>query len=400
MLGAVGTASLYYARLSNHAGSVDSFRLVTLCAQRMAGQLVSVLGATGYTGGLIVHELKRRGVTVLAAGRNRQKLQRLAAELGDLETLEAEVGDPASLDRLAGRSRVIINTAGPFIDYGEPVIRAAIANRAHYLDTTGEQPFMKAMLAHDAWAQQQQVAVVSAQAFEIAVADCAAAVAAQGFRDIAAVHITYVLPMHASQGTQRTMLRMLQSAGYAYVGGDWVAEAPAKRMQFVDFPAPVGRVAAASFPSAEVITIPRHLRVREVRAFMSMPWLAARAFAVTAPVIRTVLRSPVSRIATQLVGSGTGGPDEQTRSRDHFHVAIDVRGVRKGTAGHRRLLLRGRDPYGLTAVIAAYGATMMCQDDYDRCGVLAPAAAFAPQALLDHLRAFGLTYEASDGTQD
>lgn len=157
----------------------------------MAARRISVLGATGYTGGLIVRELKRRGVAVLAAGRSREKLRRLAADIGDIETTETDVGDRAALDRLASRSRVLINTAGPFVDYGEPVIRAAIANRAHYLDTTGEQPFMKAMLVHDEWARQQQVAVVSAQAFEIAVADCAAAVAAEGFREVAAIHVTY-----------------------------------------------------------------------------------------------------------------------------------------------------------------------------------------------------------------
>ena len=252
---------------------------------------ISVLGATGYTGGLIVRELRRRGVAVLAAGRNREKLQRLAAEIGDIETIEADVADAASLERLARRNRVLINTAGPFIDYGEPVVRAAISAGAHYLDTTGEQPFMKAMLTHDEWARQQKVAVVSAQAFEIAVTDCAAALVAQGFSEVAAIHVTYVMAMHASQGTQRTMLRMLQSTGYAYVRGEWVEEAPATQTRFVDVP-PLGRVAAVSFPSAEIITIPRHIATREVRTFMVVPVVAARVLAATAPLLRGLVRSP------------------------------------------------------------------------------------------------------------
>src|SRR5450759_5829888 len=79
----------------------------------MVKTTISVLGATGYTGRLIVRELKRRGAAVLAAARNREKLQRLAADVGDLETTQADVHDPASLERLAQRSRVIINTVGP-----------------------------------------------------------------------------------------------------------------------------------------------------------------------------------------------------------------------------------------------------------------------------------------------
>ncbi len=363
----------------------------------MAAKMISVLGATGYTGGLIVRELKRREVAVLAAGRNREKLQRLAAEVGDIDTMVAEVGDRASLDHLVHRSRVVINTAGPFIDYGEPVVRAAIAGGAHYLDTTGEQPFMKAMLTHDAWAREQHVAVVSAQAFEIAVADCAAAIAAEGFREVASVHVTYATRFHASQGTQRTVLRMLQSAGYAYVGGKWVEEAPAAHVRVAEFPPPTGRVTAVSFPSAEVITVPRHVAARQVRVFMVVPPMAGRFLSTALPALRALLRSPVARVAARIIGEGTAGPDEATRARDEFHLAVDVRGVRGGTAGHRRVLVHGRDPYGLTAVIAAHGALLMSHPGYDRSGVLPPAAAFEPRAFLEHLQEFGVTYEIVGG---
>jgi hypothetical protein len=40
--------------------------------------------------------------------------------------------------------------------------------------------------------------------------------------------------------------------------------------------------------------------------------------------------------------------------------------------------------YDLTAEIIAYAAGQLVQPDYDRSGVLAPAAALDPQALLDH----------------
>jgi hypothetical protein len=238
---------------------------------------------------------------------------------------------------------------------------------------------------------------VSAYAFEVAVSDCAAAIAAEGFTEISTVHVTYATRFHPSQGTQRTVLRMLQSAGYAYTGGKWVEEAPARLARYADFPAPLGRVAAVSFPSAEIITIPRHLKVREVRVFMSVPALAAGPLSATVPYLRLLLRTPLLRLATAAIGSGTGGPDEATRQRDEFRVAVDVRGVRGGAANHRRLLVQGHDPYGLTAVIAAYGAEQMCRDDYAAAGVLPPAAAFAPQPFLDYLKEFGLTYEVREG---
>jgi short subunit dehydrogenase-like uncharacterized protein len=286
---------------------------------------------------------------------------------------------------------------GPFTDYGEPVIRAAISNKAHYLDTTGEQPFMRAMLAHDQWAREQGVAVVCAQAFEIAVSDCAAAVASEGFAEVGTIQVSYATRFHPSQGTQRTVLRMLQGSGYAYVGGEWVEETPARVLREVDFPPPLGRVTGVSFPSAEIITIPRHVNLREVRTFMSVPPFAARVLSATAPCLRWLLRTPASRLAAAAIGSGTGGPDAATRAADDFHVAVDVRGVCAGAASHRRMLLHGRDPYDLTAVLAAYGAERMCSEDFDGAGVLPPASAFPPRPLLDHLKEFGVTYELSEG---
>lgn len=358
----------------------------------VAHTAVTVLGATGYTGRLITRELYRRGMPVLAAGRNAEKLRRLTEDFPDLETVKADVADRSSLDQLAKRSRVLINTVGPFIDYGEPVVRAVIANGAHYLDTTGEQPFMKAMLVHDEWARQQKVAVVSAQAFEVAVADFAAAVAATGFREVTAVRITYATRFHPSQGTQRTVVRMLQSTGYAYVRGKWVEEAPAQLVREIDFPEPVGRVTATNFPSAEVVTVPRHIRTHEVRTFIVVPPLAARLLSPAVPLVRILMRTPLSVLAERFVGDGTDGPDERTRTADAFHIAVEVRGVRGGRAAQRRIFVHGRDPYGLTAVIAAQGAAIMSRGDYDRAGVLAPAAAFDARDFLDYLNQFGVTY--------
>ncbi|MCK6555120.1 saccharopine dehydrogenase NADP-binding domain-containing protein [Candidatus Binatia bacterium] len=358
----------------------------------MARDAIGVLGATGYTGRLIVDELRRQGTPVVIAARNPGKLARVAAQTG-CESLVADVNDLASLDRLTQRCRVLINTAGPFVDYGEPVVRAAIANRCHYVDTTGEQPFMKAMLAHDAPARERGVAVVSALAFEIAVGDCATALAGAGFREIGSAYLTYVTRFHPSQGTQRTVLRMLQTTGYAYEGGAWIEATPASVLRTVVFPPPLGRVTAVSFPAAEVITVPHHLPVREVRVFMAVPAALAHAAHWFAGPLTAALRGPLGRLAAGVIGTDTGGPSEATRHTDDFTILVEVRGVRAGVAAVERLLVRGHDPYGLTAAIAATGAARMAAPGYDRCGVLPPAAAFDPRPLLDGLSGAGLSYK-------
>jgi short subunit dehydrogenase-like uncharacterized protein len=356
----------------------------------MAERGICVLGATGYTGRLVVNELHRRGVRCTAAGRSAEKLQALAHDLNGTETRVADVHDPASLAALAQSSRVIINCVGPFVDHGEPVVKAAIEHGAHYLDTTGEQPFLKAMLAHDGSARERKVAVVSAQACEIALSDCAAALAARDFRELAAVHVFYAASFHASQGTQRTVLRMLQSPGYQYLRGDWVEEAPGRIRRSIDLPAPLGRCTALSFPSAEIITLPRHLNTREVRVFFALPpWTGSIAGSLV-PWLRLLMQTPLSRFAQRMIGTGTGGPDEATRATDTFQIVIELRGIRAGHAAVKRVVVSGRDPYGITAVVAAAGAVRMLAADYDRCGVLPPAKAFVPEALLAECEPFGV----------
>ena len=44
----------------------------------MARGPIVVYGATGYTGTLVAHELRRRGLDMLLAGRGAEKLERLA----------------------------------------------------------------------------------------------------------------------------------------------------------------------------------------------------------------------------------------------------------------------------------------------------------------------------------
>jgi hypothetical protein len=199
--------------------------------------------------------------------------------------------------------------------------------------------------------------------------------------------------LHASQGTKRTALRMLQGQGFAYVDGAWVPEAPARHHMFVELPKPIGSVAAVSFPSAEVMTVPRHVSLREVRTYISVPVIAARLLSATAPLIGTAARSPLAGLGTWLVGGGTEGPDEETRRRDIFHIVVDARGQRRGKPAGQRLIVRGRDPYGLTAVICRRGAMQLLNGQRRAAGVLAPAMAFDARRFLDGLADSGVAYE-------
>jgi len=110
---------------------------------------VVVFGASGVTGRRVAAYLGERagevGAKWAVAGRDPAKLERVLGEIGVTapETIAADVGDPASLAAMAARTRVVLDLVGPYTLYGEPVIEACVTAGTHYVDLTGETPFMR-----------------------------------------------------------------------------------------------------------------------------------------------------------------------------------------------------------------------------------------------------------------
>ena len=101
----------------------------------MAGRIV-VFGATGYTGELTAR-LVERGATPLLAGRDTDRVARLAAELGGLESTVADVDRPGSVRAPVERGDVLVTTVGPYLRFGEPALEAAVDAGADDFDATG-----------------------------------------------------------------------------------------------------------------------------------------------------------------------------------------------------------------------------------------------------------------------
>src|SRR5206468_2937210 len=58
------------------------------------------------------------------------------------EIIEAE-NDKAALVSAFKGARVVCNTVGPFSKFGYPCVEAALEAGCHYIDTTGEQAYVK-----------------------------------------------------------------------------------------------------------------------------------------------------------------------------------------------------------------------------------------------------------------
>jgi short subunit dehydrogenase-like uncharacterized protein len=114
----------------------------------MAKHPVVIYGASGYTGMLIMDWLIDQDIPFTAVARNAGRTKELMAqrvvrlESARYEIVEAE-HDVDALARVFRGAKVVCNTVGPFYNFGLVGVEAALKAGCHYLDTTGEQAYIR-----------------------------------------------------------------------------------------------------------------------------------------------------------------------------------------------------------------------------------------------------------------
>ena len=98
---------------------------------------IIVYGATGYTGRLVAEYLNNHyGSSGNApkwamAGRSQDKLEAVRDEIGapaDTPLVVANADDPADLEAMCDRTKVVLTTVGPYQLYGDKLVAACVKN--------------------------------------------------------------------------------------------------------------------------------------------------------------------------------------------------------------------------------------------------------------------------------
>ncbi len=357
---------------------------------------IAVYGATGYTGRLVAAELKRRGADFVIAGRSAAKLDALSASLDGARVAVASLDDAAAMNAALEPCSAVISCAGsPFSEHGKPVLKAAIAAKTHYIDTTGEQPFMRTVFGHDADAKAAGVALITAMGFDYVPGDMIAALTCEGAGALDEVRLAYWTESFGpSRGTTISAVGQIGAEELEWRDGRIQPGSRAIRRPTVDFPAPAGRQRMVSYPAGEHFTVPRHVETRNVRTSLSASTVAphpklAATVPLTMPAVRFALKTRARGLVDKAIAKMPEGPSEDERRRARFVILCEA----IGASGSRRGVIRGVDVYGLTAFATVEGALRCAAPGYARSGALAPSEAFDPRDFLAALADFGVSYE-------
>ncbi|WP_327036285.1 saccharopine dehydrogenase family protein [Micromonospora ureilytica] len=322
------------------------------------GHNVAVFGAYGHTGRFVVTELRERGFGVLPVGRDARQLDTFG-----LPYRVAAVSDPASLDAALTGVDAVINCAGPFASTAAGVIEAALRAGIPYVDVAAEiEANLDTFTHYTERARSAGVAVVPAMAFFGGLGDLLATTAMGDWTSADEAHVAYGLSSwHPTAGTVAAgAVSSERRAGrrVRYTGGRLEYHSGERELPRVDwdFPAALGRRSVlGDFTMADIVTIPRHLAIPEVRTYMTVD------------------------AATDLVaGNAPVAVDERGRSAQTFMVDVIVR---RGDT-HRRVVASGRDIYAVSAPLAVEAVQRILNGQSRTSGVASAGEMFdAPDFL-------------------
>ena len=356
----------------------------------MASRIV-IFGATGFTGRLVAERLAAQGASPVLAGRSEESLRALAEPLG-LEWRTADAMRQNSVFALLEPGDVLVSLVGPFVKWGEPALRAAIAAKGVYIDSTGEPPFIRRVFEDfRPPAERAGAALLPAMGYDFVPGALAAALALEeAGPDALRVDVGYyAFGAGISSGTRRSAVGIMFEDGFAFRGGRMQPARLAERVR--SFRAKGKDRDAISIGGAEHYTLPAvHPTLLEVNVYLGWFGALARPLQAGSLAGSVALRVPGVRGALKAAGDRLvevgGGPDQPAGGISWAVAeAYDAAGERLA-----EVHVSGSEPYALTAGILAWAARRAAAHGVSGTGALGPVEAFGLRELEAGCREAGL----------
>ncbi len=389
---------------------------------------VVLYGASGFVGRQTVAYFVQhaQGLRWALAGRSADKLaavqRQTGATMADLVVADAQ--DAQALDALARNARVVLSTAGPFALYGSELVAACVRHGTHYVDITGETPWVRELIdRHHATAAQGGTRIIPCAGFDSVPSDLGAWLLVQALRQqgqvCVAAKASYSLRGGFNGGTLASALNMLDT-GQAQALADPYLLNPAEGRpadpaidadpvaphRDADFGAWVGpffmgpvntrvvRRSAALLGYGDAFHYQEYLRFGAGAA--AAVAAAGLSFGMNASQLALKL-APVRRIARAMAPGPGEGPSERSMDEGSFRCELVGHGDR-GALARARISARGDPGNRATTVFVCEAALALAQDGAQLPGgpgwggVLTPASGLG-DVLVQRLRRAGMTMD-------
>jgi Family of unknown function (DUF5938)/Saccharopine dehydrogenase NADP binding domain len=362
---------------------------------------VVVYGASGYTGRLVCEYLREYHVPFVAAGRDKARIQEAMDKVPGIETIEHEIievaHDVGPLTELFDGAQVVLNTVGPFAQYGREVVEACLAAGCHYLDTTGEQDWL---IVCDEEYGPRMAARGLLLAPGIAQMYTTSEIAAQLCLEKSGVDTLDILvfwkgtPTVAS--TRTILVNACLSKAY-YLEQNQYAQWPADAGLY-DVVIPGQHEVGLALPwggMSHPVWFKHDPRVANVKA---LGGVFNRPLMLGVPqIVKGVLEAieglPDSE-KLRVINEQASAVINQMPPREATRINTSLDSVHaSGPLGRAHCVIHGNSNYKQTGLMQAYGAYSLLQQPPNKVGFASGCQAFGHRELLGVLRSFGLVME-------
>lgn len=332
-----------------------------------------IYGANGYSAQLIAREAVDRGHGPILAGRNRDKVELIAAELGlsarvfSLDNVETAAAQMADVD-------LVIHCAGPFSATSAPMIEACLQSKTHYFDITGEIDVFEHAHSEaiNTRAKEAGIIICPGVGFDVIPTDCVAATLAEAMPDAVSLSLGFDTGASLSPGTAKTSVEGLALGSKARVNGELKNCSVAHKVRTIDFGR--GKKFAMTIPWGDISTAYKTTGIPNIDTF-----IPTKAFAI--PFVKlSGLMKPLFKLASvqnflkKQIEKKVVGPDEQERKQARTWVWGEV----KNAAGDIKQAFvetpNGYDVtvYGPLAIVEKLAASR-ADADSSKMGSITPA---------------------------
>ncbi len=324
---------------------------------------IGLLGASGYTGRLVVQELQNRSLSAKIGVRSETKLNQKLGEIGVelnkslIQVEEFDISSEADLAAFIADLDVLITTVGPFSTLGEPVVAACAKAGVHYVDSTGEPAFMQHIYEQYSDAQ---CAIVPACGNDYIPGDLASFIACQDVEtsgDVARKVVIYykISHMTPTRGTLKSALGALATSGDpGELRSETVLGLPVNTLEI---------------PWGEDVTVRMHHKDTEVSCRLIINHALGSLAGWATPLMR--LAVPILERGSNLVPEG---PSISRRKQAAYQVVATCHGDKVS----KTVAVIGKDIYGSTAKLLVEAALQVSGK-----GAMAPAQALDAETFLD-----------------
>jgi short subunit dehydrogenase-like uncharacterized protein len=366
----------------------------------MSAKPVVVYGASGYTGRLVCEYLREHNIGFVAAGRSKDRLaSSMEKNVPGIETADYEIAEvehsAEALTKLLTGAQVLINTVGPFTEYGHEAVQACLQAGCHYTDTNGEQDWM--IECDEKYGQEfanQGLLLSPGIAQMYTTGEIAAQIALEQLPGLHTLDIEVFWKGTTTQASTATILvnAALSKAHYL------------EENQYVEWPAD-GELYHVVVPGQHELGLalpwggtahpvwfkhdPRVQNVKVLGGLLNPPLMKA-----VPQIVQSILAGVEGLELEQklaVLHEQAGGVTPQMPPRENPRVNISVDSVHaSGPLGRVHTVIYGNCNYKQTGLLNAYAAQQLLNGGNRKVGFASACQAFGHQELFGVLKSFGL----------